>query len=365
MEARGLYDAAAANTDERRALLEWLAARGVTVDQMVEANEEGRLISLAGDLIRAGSGPRLTTAEIAEHAGVSEEFVRRLIQAIGFPPPDPGTRMFTSRDAAMFRNVAAAAELFGVEPTIQFGRVIGAALARVAEAASSLFLVNVEGPMREQRASELELARSQVFALEQVAVINQTLDTLFRHHFDDAIRRSRLARPSGTSIDMARLAVGFVDIMGFTRLSGELSTAELSAVVTDFESAAIDLITRGDGRLVKLIGDEVMFVTLTAADACAIAVELCRYVERHEVLDRARGAVAVGAVVARDGDYYGPLVNLASRAVKLAEPGAVLVTDAVRAETAESHDGLRFGTSVALELRGFDQPVSFSSVTAA
>jgi adenylate cyclase len=115
--------------------------------------------------------------------------------------------------------------------------------------------------------------------------------------------------------------------------------------------------------LVKLIGDEAMYVMVNAADACDVALSLCKHVDEHPVLDRARGAVASGSLVTSDGDYYGPLVNLASRAVKLAEPGTVLVTDVVRSQ-AEKRGSLRFLDAGARELRGFDEPVSFYSVTA-
>jgi class 3 adenylate cyclase len=39
-----------------------------------------------------------------------------------------------------------------------------------------------------------------------------------------------------------------------------------------------------------------------------------------------RGGLASGRVMMRDGDVFGPVVNLAARAVKVAQPGEVLVT---------------------------------------
>jgi class 3 adenylate cyclase len=51
-----------------------------------------------------------------------------------------------------------------------------------------------------------------------------------------------------------------------------------------------------------------------------------------------RVALAVGPVLVQDGDFYGPVVNLASRAAGIAAPGSVLVSDELHsALVAESH----------------------------
>jgi class 3 adenylate cyclase len=136
--------------------------------------------------------------------------------------------------------------------------------------------------------------------------------------------RTRSSRE--TEFDTFRLAVGFLDLVGFTELSGRLATSELAAAVEDFERDAVAVIATSGGRLVKSIGDELMFVAHSPDEACTVALELCEHVSRHPVLTELRGAVAFGDLLGRDGDYYGPTVNLAARALSLAPAGSI-VTD--------------------------------------
>ena len=101
-----------------------------------------------------------------------------------------------------------------------------------------------------------------------------------------------------------------------------LSGAELAAALGDFERVASDAVVGVGGRIVKRIGDAVMFVSSDAEAACAAALAIVAAVGEHPVLTAARAAVASGAVLPRDGDYFGTAVNLAARAVALAEPGS-------------------------------------------
>jgi class 3 adenylate cyclase len=97
--------------------------------------------------------------------------------------------------------------------------------------------------------------------------------------------------------------------------------------VSRFEDVAHDTVTALGGRVVKMIGDEVMFVTDLAAQAARIALALAEAYADDELLSDVRVALAVGPVLVQDGDYYGPVVNLASRAAEIAAPGSVLVSD--------------------------------------
>lgn len=356
-QAAGLYDPAAPRAAERLELLEWLAGRGVTLAQMVRAARETSLSGVAGDLVLRPP-PRLTLAEVAERAGLTPERVEEILFAAGIAPVDPEEPAFSEDDAPSFAAFAVGAATFGDEATRRFSRIIGSSLARIAEAAVSLFLVTVEGPIRDAAGSELALAQANLRALENVRVIPTAIAGLFRTHIEHAIRRLRQAR-SVHSIDSAHLTVGFVDLVGFTTMSRRMTTRELGAVVDRFEDTAHAVVTARDGRVVKLIGDEVMFVTLHAAAACDIALTLVSEFAGDPAITP-RGGLASGELLVRGGDYYGPVVNLASRLAELAVPKELLVTREV-AEQAASH-GLHFEPAGKRLLKGFDEPVTLFAV---
>src|SRR5690606_6768945 len=100
------------------------------------------------------------------------------------------------------------------------------------------------------------------------------------------------ARRPGT-VDTLHLTVGFVDLVGFTALARQMTSRELDEVIERFEESAYRAVATRDGRLVKLVGDEVMFVCVDAAAACDIALTL---VERFagDPTVTPRGALATG-----------------------------------------------------------------------
>jgi adenylate cyclase len=121
------------------------------------------------------------------------------------------------------------------------------------------------------------------------------------------------------------LAVGFADLTGFTELSQGWSPQELTKVIVSFEQRAFDLIAERGGRVIKTIGDEIMFIFDTAAGAVDLALQLC-VVEKDDV-PPLRVGVALGPVLIRQGDCYGPTVNLASRITGVARSGEVVVDE--------------------------------------
>ena len=127
------------------------------------------------------------------------------------------------------------------------------------------------------------------------------------------------------------MAVGFADMVGFTVLSQHLGDEELAAVVARFEELAHDTVVALGGRVVKMIGDEVMFVVQNATGAAQIGLSLAEAYAGDDLLSDVRVALAVGPVLVKDGDFYGPVVNLASRLVNVARPGTVLISDEFKA----------------------------------
>lgn len=357
-EAAGLYDPAAPHAADRLALLEWLAERGVTIEQMVRADREKSLSGLAGDLALHPPGPLLTLAEMATRIGVAPERLEAILLATGLPPVKPDEAAFSERALLGLSMFSSGAQLFGEDATLRFARVVGASLARVAEAAVSLFLVNVEGPIREHEGSGLVLAKANLEAIGALEHVSTMMRGLFRAHMEIAIRRLRLARGKEL-IGSGRFAVGFVDLVGFTPLSRLVPSRDLATLVERFEDTAHDVATARDGRIVKVIGDEVMFVSVDAAAACDIALTLVERLCRDTTVTP-RGGLAYGEMLLRGGDYYGPIVNLAARIAEQAVPNELLVTPEVAAHA----DGaeLRFEPAGKRMLKGFDAAVNLMTV---
>jgi class 3 adenylate cyclase len=356
-EAAGLWDPRAPHAADRLALLEWLAGLGISLEQMIGAARQGTLAALPGDLL-VRPGGRLSLAEVAALAGMTPEQVETIHLVVGLPPVDPDEATFTREDAESFNAFVVGAALFGEAATRHFGRVLGSSLARIAEAVVSLFLVNLEAPIRDAQGSELALAQAQLRAMQALEVIPAAMRAVLRAHIEAAIRRSRRARTAGAP-GAVRIAIGFVDLVGFTPLARQLPPEELAAVVERFEGLASDVVARRDGRVVKLVGDAVMFVTPEAAAACDIALTL---VERFAA-DSAvtpRGGLAHGDVLMRSGDYYGPVVNLAARIGDLAVPHEILVTHEVVAAAGDA--ALAFAPAGKRRLKGVDEPVPLWTV---
>jgi adenylate cyclase len=92
----------------------------------------------------------------------------------------------------------------------------------------------------------------------------------------------------------------------------------------------------GGGRLVKTVGDEVLYIAETPAAGAEISLALAEAFTEDEILPEARVAMVWGRILSRLGDIYGPTVNLAARLTTLADPGTVLV-DSMTASALE-HD---------------------------
>jgi adenylate cyclase len=334
--------------------LEHLAELGVSVEEMQQADRAGTLVSAGVERLLSG-GRWMTIAEVADRTGLDVDIVDRVQRAIGLSPTMEA--IYDERSVAAF---AAAAEFFGMEQTLQFSRVVGSAVTRIIDAATSLFANEVVANLERSGASELEIARSSEDATRLLLTLPETVEAIFPAYVRDAVRRMRLTQqqPSGG----VRVAVGFVDLVGSTALANRLSGPELARAVGEFEAAAYDLALTHDSRVVKFIGDEAMVVSPDPAAVCAIELELCAVAANHPVLTGARAALDVGETIAQDGDYYGPVVNAAARLTSVAGPGQVLGTlDVQRALVATG--GYGFASAGTHQLRGFDRPLDAVSIT--
>jgi len=348
----GLYDPAAPNADERLQLLTFLDEQGCSLGEMVAANDCGRLFALAGDrLVRPGRD-EFDLEQVAEQIGFPVEQVRAMWRAFGLV--DVGEAVASPDDVEMVRTALTVAGVLGMDAALGTARVMGSAMARVGDAMSAA--VRGRLPALSVVSSGSELATATAFAAiaETVPAIGRSLDTLFRHHLEAA--RMHFERTDSWDVvgdGGIRVAVGFADMCGFTGLTQQLRMEELSLLLTRFEEIASDVVTDHGGRLVKFIGDAVMFVTTDVVSAVAVADDLIASAEERGL--QARAGVTVGTVLALDGDYFGPMVNLASRLVGLAQPGDVLVSEPVADLLGDRRQLSMLGPQ---QIRGFAEPVT-------
>lgn len=269
----------------------------------------------------------LTPLDVAREAGVDLDLARRFWRALGFPPIPDDQAYFAAADVAMLR---AAADLVArggndAEVVLQMTRVIGQSLARVAEA--QLTAVGVR-PTVSDAAPRIELAGGGSGDIDLlVTSVEPFLGYIWRRHLLAAL--ARLAAEPGAGTQEGReIAVGFADMVGFTAISQQLEEHDLATMVSRFEAMAADRVAQAGGRLVKMIGDAVMFAADQLTDAALIALDLVECHAHDPALPDLRAGLAFGPTLSWEGDLFGPTVNLASRLVNIARPGTVLVDPA-------------------------------------
>lgn len=256
-------------------------------------------------------------ASVAELSGVPDERANQLWRALGFADVPEGVTAFTDKDVWALRTVVQLGEQgwLDEEGQVAMTRALGQSLGRLAE-----WQLSAIGSMVSPDTSlDGALAR----ARELVPVVEDLIGYAWRRHLAAAAGRTLESHPEALLTNT--MAVGFADLVGFTTLTRSLDEAGLARLVEHFESMASDIVAACNGRVVKTVGDEVMFVADQPAWAAEIGLQLAECVSRDEGLPELRVGIAYGSVVSRLGDVYGEPVNLASRLTSIARPGSVLV----------------------------------------
>lgn len=266
-----------------------------------------------------GSAPSLTRGEVSERAGVPIEVAEELWRLLGFPHQPDDAKAFTEADVEALTYTRDLVRLGILSPERQAAlvRTWGRSFARLAEWQTALLTdVALESDDPVQQLTDL--------AAEVLPRVEKLQDYVWRRHLASAGNRLMASDTAGS--DTSRLAVVFVDIVGFTSRSKELTESELVAWLEGFEAECSGLVVDHGGRVIKNIGDEVLFVADDVAQAADAALTMtARGDDEDDVFPEVRAGLAYGDVVARLGDVFGPTVNIASRLTSLARPGTVLV----------------------------------------
>jgi adenylate cyclase len=323
-------DLASSDNAQTLRLVRYVLAQGAGREEIADATQTGSLGPLALDLALRAPGEQIPFEQAASAAGLELEAAARLWRALGFPDPLSSATTLRPNQAQTLTLLAEMGRSdLGIETVLRLARVIGGAVALVAEAVVDAFRVRVEMPRQAAGESHADVVEDYAQAAPLLlSALSQALDGILRDHVV-AVARSTWAPDESQAIVTRDLSIGFVDLVGYTRSARVLSPAELAEAVGRFESRVGEVVNLRGGRVVKLIGDEAMFVVDEPGRARELALDLVRTLREEPQLPEVRIGIAAGPVVAHHGDYYGDVVNLAARLVKVAEPGEILLSGAL------------------------------------
>lgn len=306
-----------------------LVRRFVGDDATDDSDDAYDLACRAIDGLLVPGTDRYTMEEAAALAGVDPSATQRLWRALGFPDPPDGARVAGDMDVEALRLVTD--PLDGddmVDNAVRQTRIYSAAVARITE----LWVDEVRNALDEGVAigDALPAAMPQ-FDVERTTWL---LGYVHRRLLAAGLRRELTARSTGVT---AERAVAFADLVGFTTLTERIGPIELARLVERFEGLAYDTVAIHGGRVVKTIGDEVLY---TAEDpAVVLRIADVMLTESAPLgLPPLRIGAELGVAVWYEGDLYGPAVNRAARIVAEAAPGSVTASDRFGRAAAQGRD---------------------------
>jgi adenylate cyclase len=311
--------------EARERLLEQLADDGVSLEELRAAVAEDRLALLPVERLLGG---RFSAVEIEREAALPAEMLLRGRRLLGLPEAGPDERVFAAPDLEAARSIKLFLDAGLAEDAIgEITRVLGETMARLAATVAAAF---VDAFLKPGDTEDEVAGRFAALAEQLTPALGPVLTAAFGAHLSESVRRGMLGRSereAGQLADSQQVAVCFADIVGFTRLGGEIEIEDLGGIAGRFAELAGDVATP-PVRLVKTIGDAAMLVSPEPAPLVAVALSLVEAVESAE-LPALRAGIAFGTAVFRAGDFYGHSVNLASRVTGIARPGSVLCTKEV------------------------------------
>jgi adenylate cyclase len=279
-----------------------------------------------------GPDPRYTRSQVAERAGVPQRLTERIWRALGFATLADDAVAFTDADVDALRRVRSMIDegLLDESGVIRMARALGQTTARLAQWQAEIMIGAMVKPgvqpSEDDIAQVLEAAQRLLPGFEQLLV--------HVWHSQLAAAGTRLLALADVHDELVptrlTLAVGFADLVAFTRISRDLDEGELADLVEGFESRAADVVAARGARLVKTLGDEVLFTAPDAGTAAEIAIELVAEVAKVAAVRQGgagpdvRVGLAYGPVLPLMGDVFGTTVNLAARLTAIARPGTVL-----------------------------------------
>jgi adenylate cyclase len=274
-----------------------------------------------------GEARVFTAVELAAETGVDLEKARRLWRALGFPEHGAATA-FTRSDARALSTLVGLVDsgLIDFDLAVHLTRAVGQTMARLSDWEVSALLTRVLELADEESG---EAGDRLALGLRMIDEFSEPFESLllyvWRRHLAAAVARIEALGAREEDLHTTRLTVGFADIVQFTALSNELSEERIGDLVELFEARCADVVAAQRGRVIKSIGDSVLFVHQDPIAAYEIAEGVITVIGRDPRMPDVRVGLASGLVVLRLGDVFGPPVNMAARLTAVARRNRVIV----------------------------------------
>jgi len=272
-----------------------------------------------------------TAAELAAATGVDLEQARRLWRALGFPE-HAGARAFTRADATALSTLIGLVDggLIDFDLAVHLTRAVGQTMARLSDWEVSALLDRVEALHRDDRPGHEPPTGTRVetgmrMIEEFTEPFEELLVYVWRRHLAAAVARMEALGAREEDLHTSSLTVGFADIVSFTALSNQMSEERIGDLVEIFEARCADVVAAHRGRVIKSIGDSVLFVNADPIAAYDTAEGIINVVGRDSRMPDVRVGLASGLVVMRLGDVFGPPVNMASRMTTVARRNRIII----------------------------------------
>ncbi len=297
------------------------------------------------DLDRAivGAVPVFTARDVAEASGVDPEVARRLWRAFGFPEYGDAVA-FSESDVLALDTVTGTVTdgTIDLDTAVNLTRALGQTMARLADWQVATLITRVEElalDLAERDAPQPGRTGAAMTLLGQLeGPFEDLMVYSWRRHLAAAVARTVAlnAVPTGDDDPHAggrttTLTVGFADMVSFTSLSNTLPEDRIGDLVEVFEARCADVVASKRGRVIKSLGDSVLFVNNDPVHAVETAEGIITMIGRDARMPDVRLGLATGSVVQRLGDVYGPPVNLAARLTTVARRNRLIV-DAATAD---------------------------------
>nr|MCW2727983.1 adenylate/guanylate cyclase protein [Aeromicrobium sp.] len=292
----------------------------------------------------------LTSTEVSDKGGLDQATGLRLWRALGFPETGDSIA-YGEPDVDAVAAVAQALKtgILDESTIMRMTRALGATMSRLADWQVSALVDQIEHDV-EGGKSETRLDAAAHLARVAAPGFEQLMVYAWRRHLAAAAARIEALGAVDAELLSTTMTVGFADLSRFTSLSNALDDDSLGALVENFENRCTDIVTAHGGRVIKTLGDAVLFVTNDPREATRTSIDLVKQINMRTELPNIRVGLATGSVINRLGDVYGPPVNLAARLSHVARSNRVLV-DSATAEALGDEFDMR--TLPPRPLRGF------------